>query len=189
MTIRGSDASPHQAEAEEQVDDPGVALDDASGGRGAVAGGVSRRSVVKAGAAAAWSVPLIQVVAAAPAHANTSPGTTITVTGSADWDDSSKKKLTTTVTVTNTGLSETQDLTITVTFDATTTATPTGVSATNATTNSTASPYVFAADTQIPAGNSRTFTLVFDYSPGNKTVKFSTSVTATNAAAKPGPSM
>jgi hypothetical protein len=31
--------------------------------------GISRRSVMKVGAAAAWSVPLVQVVAAAPAHA------------------------------------------------------------------------------------------------------------------------
>lgn len=34
--------------------------------------GISRRSVMKAGAAAAWSVPLVQVVAAAPANAATS---------------------------------------------------------------------------------------------------------------------
>jgi hypothetical protein len=32
-------------------------------------GGISRRSVMKAGAVAAWSVPLVQVVAAAPANA------------------------------------------------------------------------------------------------------------------------
>jgi hypothetical protein len=35
--------------------------------------GISRRSVMKVGAAAAWSVPLVQVVAAAPAHATSGP--------------------------------------------------------------------------------------------------------------------
>ena len=38
-------------------------------------GGVSRRSVIKAGAHAAWAVPLVHVVAAAPAMAVSGPGT------------------------------------------------------------------------------------------------------------------
>lgn len=36
-------------------------------------GGVSRRSVIKAGAHAAWAVPLVHVVAAAPAMAVSGP--------------------------------------------------------------------------------------------------------------------
>src|SRR5690348_10462040 len=41
---------------------------------GALGTGISRRTLVKAGAVTAWTVPMIQVIAAAPAHAATSTG-------------------------------------------------------------------------------------------------------------------
>ena len=106
MTIRRGDVSPHQQKLDEQVVDPGVGRDDASGARGAVAGGVSRRSVVKAGAAAAWSVPLIQVVAAAPANAAYTSGTQTTLQWqslSAAYKTSDSSKLDVTVSIKNSG--------------------------------------------------------------------------------------
>ncbi len=56
-----------------------------SANSGGMSGGISRRSVMKAGAAAAWSVPLVQVVAAAPAVAVSGSAALSFGTCSATW--------------------------------------------------------------------------------------------------------
>jgi hypothetical protein len=67
--------------------------------------GISRRSVMKAGAAAAWSVPLVQVVAAAPAFAAASgSGTTLRwVHLSASYEATDATRLDVTVEIANDG--------------------------------------------------------------------------------------
>lgn len=80
--------------------------------------GISRRSVVKAGAAAAWTVPLVQVVAAAPASAMTSGGPVLVVsqpTGSQS-DSGDTRTATLNFTVTNTGNTSSGSVTVTVAF-------------------------------------------------------------------------
>jgi len=83
-------------------------------------GGVSRRSVMKAGAAAAWSVPLVQVVAAAPAHASVSgsPAAELAVlqqTGS-QADSGDQRTATLTFTVSNVGNADSAGIVVTIAF-------------------------------------------------------------------------
>jgi hypothetical protein len=80
--------------------------------------GISRRSVMKVGAAAAWSVPLVQVVAAAPAHA-TSGQAVLDITGNGSWGIANDgKPLNATVSVANTGGQSATLLTIVLSFPA-----------------------------------------------------------------------
>lgn len=75
--------------------------------------GIDRRTLVKAGVATAWAVPLVQVVAAAPASASvvSGPANLSTSTGSITR---SGNTYTVAVTVTNTGSSATQNLAVTM---------------------------------------------------------------------------
>ncbi|HSE55115.1 MAG TPA: hypothetical protein VLB03_05245, partial [Nocardioidaceae bacterium] len=78
--------------------------------------GVSRRSVMKAGAAAAWSVPLVQVVAAAPAHATSHAGHIAFVSTPSLTSSGTK---TVTVSLKNDGVGQTNALQVILTFPGT----------------------------------------------------------------------
>src|SRR4051794_10781256 len=73
---------------------------------------VSRRTVVRTGVTAAWSVPLIQVVGAAPALAVSGPKVQVTG-GQAVWDGN---YINVTVPLTNSGTQQIDVITITLTF-------------------------------------------------------------------------
>jgi hypothetical protein len=82
--------------------------------------GISRRSVMKVGAAAAWSVPLVQVVAAAPAHASVSGGPAAELavsqpTGSQS-DSGDARTASLTFSVSNTGTTDSDGIFVTVAF-------------------------------------------------------------------------
>src|SRR5690242_2835767 len=86
---------------------------------------LSRRTLVRAGATAAWTVPLVQVVSAAPAAAAQSPvtppsnTTTIEITSSSlTYDTSDASKLTFTATVKNKGNVSTSGLQLVATLPA-----------------------------------------------------------------------
>jgi len=73
---------------------------------------ISRRIVVRTGVTAAWSVPLIQVVGAAPALAVSGPKIQV-VGGQAVWDGN---YINVTVPLSNTGTQQIDVITITLTF-------------------------------------------------------------------------
>lgn len=148
--------------------------------------GVSRRSVMKAGAAAAWSVPLVQVVAAAPAVAVSGPAALSATAGTGSWNGNSAN-LNTQVTITNTGNNVTSSLQVTFTFDS-----PwTGGSATAPTGwtlgASSATSFTFVAGTQLAAGSNTTIAPSFASASGRGfAVSISVSPTATGASSVAG---
>jgi hypothetical protein len=73
---------------------------------------ISRRTVVRTGVTAAWSVPVIQVVGAAPALAVSGPKISV-VGGQAVWDGN---YINVTVPLSNTGTQTIDSITITLTF-------------------------------------------------------------------------
>jgi len=115
--------------------------------------GISRRSVMKAGAAAAWSVPLVQVVAAAPAVAVSGPTSLSATGGTGGWNGNSAN-MATRITITNTGANDTSSLQVTFTFTSGwvsgTASAPTGW----APGASSATSFTFVAGTQLAAGQS-----------------------------------
>src|SRR4051794_8622225 len=73
---------------------------------------ISRRAVVRTGVTAAWSVPLIQVVGAAPALAVSGPKIQV-VGGQAVWDGN---YINVTVPLSNSGTQTIDTITVTLTF-------------------------------------------------------------------------
>lgn len=143
--------------------------------------GVSRRSVMKAGAAAAWTVPLIQVVAAAPAVA-TSGMSTLALSGATGSWSGKSANLNVQVTIQNTGAVATTSLQVTMTFGSAWTsgkasatnwtATPAGDTATKT--------YTFTAATQLAAGGTTQLVAKFASSTGQG---FATSISVSATAA------
>lgn len=82
--------------------------------------GLSRRTVIKAGAHAAWMVPAITVITTAPAFATGSNDPVLGLSGtSASWAGSSQSAiLTIKFTITNTGVSPTSGVQATLAFEA-----------------------------------------------------------------------
>lgn len=147
--------------------------------------GVSRRSVMKAGAAAAWSVPLVQVVAAAPAVAVSGPTTLVASPGAAGWNGNSAN-IAAPVTVRNTGSNDSLALQVTYTFKSGWT----GGSAT-APTGWTVSPptgmvFTFTADSQVAGGTEVSLAATFRSQNGKGfAATIDVSATATNAEPAP----
>ena len=143
-------------------------------------GGISRRSVVKAGAAAAWTVPLVQVVAAAPAVAVSGAPTLVLSGAIGSWNGNSVN-LNGRVTLTNTGSAPTTSLQVTLTFDTAWTSgsasagdwtvSPSGVA--------TVKTYVFTAQTQLAANASTTLNFNFTSTTGKG---FATVISVTASA-------
>ncbi|HSE09222.1 MAG TPA: hypothetical protein VLB29_11210 [Nocardioidaceae bacterium] len=146
------------------------------------AGGISRRSVVKAGAVAAWSVPLVQVVAAAPAMAAVSGTSTLGLpAANGSWSGNSSN-LNGAVTISNTGSVATTSLQVTMDFDAAWTsgsASAPGWTVTPSA-NATTKTYVFTATTQLAAGDSTTLSFTFASTTGKG---FATNISVTANAA------
>jgi hypothetical protein len=77
--------------------------------------GIDRRSVVRAGVASAWAVPLVQAVAASPAFAVSGPANLSSTAGAVRRNGRSPN-YSVAATVKNTGGSATQALTVVLTF-------------------------------------------------------------------------
>lgn len=148
-------------------------------------GGISRRSVIKVGAHAAWAVPLVQVVAAAPAFAVSGPPKLAFSGESGSYPAKNSQTLNTSVTLTNTG-GGTQSLQVTFTFpsSAWTPSVDAGTYAGWSVDNSgQATAHVFTALTQLASNASVTLAPTFTVKAANqgKAVNISVSVTATGA--------
>lgn len=153
---------------------------------------LSRRSLVRVGAAAAWTAPLVQVMAAAPAQAVGS-ATILAISGT--FTHSS-----TTVTLSSgqidvSGSGSTGSLQVSVTLDSTNSpgyttttvaTTPASFTVGAGTTNGNAITFVFTATTQMTAVSSRAFAPSFTIPSGmsNKSGSGSATVTSTGSAAK-----
>jgi hypothetical protein len=122
-------------------------------------GGISRRSVVKAGAAAAWTIPLVQVVAAAPAVA-VSGAPQLAFTQKSATYSSSTELITVSLTLNNSG-GDTYGLTVKLTLPSgyTGKANVTGGSWAVARAGST---YTFTAGTQLVGGTAATLSATID---------------------------
>ena len=120
--------------------------------------GIDRRTVVKTGVATAWSVPLVQAVAASPAFAVSGPANLSSTSGTIDR---SSGTYTIAITVRNTGGSATQALTATITSSSApiqSPTTPTGWSGTSPT---------YTANAQVAAGGTTTFNMTFTVPTGH----------------------
>lgn len=152
---------------------------------------VSRRTVMKAGAHVAWSVPLIQVVTAGPAAASVitpaaDPALAFTAT-SRTWSGSGvgNTRLKLDFTLTNSGAGPTSSLSVTLTFpEGWTPSIAAGPSAEWTTSQvGSSNSWTFTAIGSILVGESKTFSATFEprrvqttgtvsltanYGPGNK---------------------
>lgn len=150
-------------------------------------GGISRRTVIKAGAHAAWAVPLVQVVAAAPAIAVSGSCTLSITKASGKWPGGSGK-LNVSVTVAA-ATNATSGLQVTLVFTegwqgGKAAASGWGVTGPTPTTPNT---YVFTANTQIAAGGTATLTAQFTPSgAAGAAAKIDVSATALNSSNAPG---
>ena len=149
--------------------------------------GVSRRSVMKAGAAVAWTVPLVQVVAAAPAVAVSGKSTLALSAASGSWSGNSSN-LEAQVTITNTGSVATTSLQVTFTFDSAWTsgsASGSGWTVSPAG-KATTKVYTFTAGTQLAPGAGTTLQAKFTSTTGSGFVTgISVAATAGNATNSP----
>jgi hypothetical protein len=150
--------------------------------------GISRRSVMKVGAAAAWSVPLVQVVAAAPAHATSGQAAVLALSGaSGQWiGGSSSTQFTLQSTIANTGGAEALSVQVTYTFPDTLGWSPSYVSATGGWVGSASGRVVTLTLATLAAGNSET-PIVTLSSPANRKgsaitgIEVSATATGTNS--------
>lgn len=87
--------------------------------------GVNRRTLMRTGAHAAWSIPAVQLVTQAPAYAASGPAALSVTATNSGWTGNStvNARFTVTTTVTNTNAQPTTNLSVTYTL-------PTGVNAT-----------------------------------------------------------
>ena len=165
---------------------------------------VSRRTLLKTGAHAAWVIPAVQVVAAAPAFATVTSGSHATLTttiADAYWGDANTHAgegnyIIVDLTVTNTGTAPTNNLTITFTFSANLTdihqqgadqapkgTVPKGWVYSGASSSTTPPTIVYVAEVQLAAGQSITSTFILQDTEFNKvdrpaaTVNVSTTTT------------
>ncbi len=137
---------------------------------------ISRRSVVRAGATAAWSVPLIQVVGAAPAFAAVSGDTVLTLatpTGSY----TSATTLHVVASVTNSGTHSTTNLQLTVSLPTPASGT---VTATGWTVSGSGTSFVFTANAPVVASASLAIDVTFTVS-STPAGSLGVSASATNA--------
>ena len=165
--------------------------ENSSANSGGMSGGISRRSIMKAGAAAAWSVPLVQVVAAAPAVAVSGSATLAVSAPPSGWNGRSAN-LPVAITITNTGSVPTTNLQVTCTFDSAWTsgkATATGW-AVQPTGVATTKTYTFTASTQVAANATATLSITFNSSTGQGfATNITVTATATNSSNAPGTSI
>jgi hypothetical protein len=153
-------------------------------------GGISRRSVMKAGAVAAWSVPLVQVVAASPAHAACSGNPVLDVNDATGArSNSGQGQRTITVPVKNTGGGTTSGLTVSI---YPTQAMPegwqlTGNWGTPSGSGTAESPYTFSAPSEATCGGSYP-TLVVTVTTTSNTKQQARTFTGTAFAASPATS-
>lgn len=122
--------------------------------------GIDRRTVLRVGAATAWSAPVVMAVTAAPAFAATSGPANLSGTSGTIARNTNTGLYTVTITVINSGGSATQALVATLNsspLHIQSPSTPAGWSG--------ASPTWTAAQ-QIPAGGSKTFTMSFSVAKG-----------------------
>ena len=144
--------------------------------------GVSRRSVLRTGAlVTAWSVPLVQVVAAAPAVAASGglPAALAIPLATGLWAaQGNSPQLDITTDIQNTGPGATVSLQVTFTFPAGWSGTlPTAPSGWS--TSSTSSPYVFTPATQLAAGQTSRLAPAFQSTKGKgQALNIDVSVTA-----------
>ena len=119
---------------------------------------LSRRTLVRAGATAAWAVPAIQVVAAAPAFAAGSGGPTTLTPATPTGKYTSSTALNVTASVTNSGTQSANNLQLTITLPTAATGT---VTATGWTVTGSGTTFVFTADSPLVATASVGFDVTF----------------------------
>lgn len=149
--------------------------------------GVSRRSVMKAGAAVAWTVPLVQVVAAAPAVAVSGKSTLAVSATKGSWSGKSSN-LEVEVAITNTGSVATTGLQVTFTFDSAWTSGSASASGWTVSPagNATTKVYTFTAGTQVAAGAPTTLKASFSSTTGKGfATNISVAATASNSTNAP----
>jgi len=132
--------------------------------------GLSRRTVMKAGAHAAWAIPAITVVTSAPAFAAQSgqPTCDPVPSGSGAWTGpSSTRAIPCTVSVANKGAADTVGLVLTASF-------PTGWDPTVGapsngwTVSKSVNVFTFTPPSQVGAGKTATFDVTFSPKASNK---------------------
>lgn len=141
--------------------------------------GIDRRTIVKAGVATAWAVPLVQVVAAAPAFAAVSgPASLSGASGSITRHDGT---YTARISLTNTGGSATQALTATLSFSIAqgnvTASRPAGW---------TGAVPTWTATEQIAAGGRGSFNVEFTVPPGHADDSVTVTISFTTAGGSAG---
>lgn len=135
--------------------------------------GIDRRTVVRAGVATAWSVPLVQAVGAAPAFAVSGPANLSTTSGTISRNTTTAV-YTVSITVTNSGGTASQALTATLTSSHSpiqSASTPVGWSGT--------SPTWTSAQQVGPDNGTRTFDLTFSVPNGHRNTANTVTVTFT----------
>jgi hypothetical protein len=129
--------------------------------------GMDRRTLLRAGAATAWSVPLVQAATAAPAFAVSGPANLSTTSGTISRANG---VYTINITVTNSGGSATQGLLATLTSSPApiqSASTPTTGLLTEARVGWSGASPTWTADLQIPANGTKTFNMTFSVPTGH----------------------
>jgi hypothetical protein len=142
-------------------------------------GGISRRSVMKAGAHVAWAVPLVQVVAAAPAVAASPqplPAQLALSAVSGSWNGKSAN-FKTSIQITNSGGSPAKSLQVQYTFP--TGWTPTASAVTGWTLSAQSNVYTFTSGSDLGVDTSVTFNPQFSWAT-NQGQPFTITVSATS---------
>jgi hypothetical protein len=120
--------------------------------------GIDRRTVVRAGVATAWSVPLVQAVAASPAFAVSGPANLSTTSGTIDRASGT---YTISITVRNTGGTATQALTATLSSSSAPIQSPTTPAGWSG------GPSTYTANAQVSGGGTTTFNMTFTVPQGH----------------------
>ncbi len=139
--------------------------DDGDGRDVAKARYVSRRTLVRTGATAAWAVPVISVATAAPAMAAVSGG--LSVSGSGSYANKNSTALPLTITVTNNRTSAASGCSVTVSFPSGWTPSCTQPSGWTVSTGN-AQTHTFNSSAAIPGSGTTTFTSTFTVTSAHK---------------------
>lgn len=147
---------------------------------------LSRRTVVRAGAHAAWVIPAVSLVTAAPALAASNHTLQFTATSAAKANNGNGQPYTPTVTFTlhnNSAATTTAGLQVTITFPSTAgnitpPASVSGWSISPTTVQNAPASFTLTRTTQLAGGADATFSGVFTSNDTNKNVSGSVSFTA-----------
>jgi len=147
--------------------------------------GIDRRTVLRAGAATAWSAPLVVAVTAAPAFATVSGPANLTSTSGTITRDVNTGVHTVTINVHNSGGSATQGLVATLS------STPANIQSPSTPAGWSGASPTWTASQQIPAGGSKLFNMTFSVANGQAdkantvTVSFLTTGGTAGAVSQP----